>query len=40
VYPLSALGTLASPEGVYLPAGDARWFTGRVGRTSVLNIVR
>jgi subtilisin family serine protease len=40
VYPLSALGTVVSPEGVYLPPGDARWFTGRVGGTSVLNVVR
>lgn len=40
VYPLSALGTVASPEGVLLPVGDARWFAGRVGGTSVLNVVR
>lgn len=40
VYPLSALGTVAAPEGVYLPAGDARWFTGRLDGTSVLNVVR
>ena len=40
VYPLSALGTVAAPEGVFLPAGDARWFTGRVGSTTVLNVVR
>lgn len=40
VYPLSALGTVASPEGVFLPGADARWFTARVGGTTVLNVVR
>ena len=40
VFSPDELGTAVAPSGVYLPAGDARWFAGQADGMSTLVVIR